>query len=603
MGKSDIQQILDGLDRRLALGEVDLGTYQSLKAKFTSLLVETPAKEPLDAAVVAMPVDVEALKCPGCMAPLSPPQDNFQTNVTCEYCGGTFALKTAAEEMERLRDDVRKWILETAARAGTGSAVDETSRQFIFRNKIWPQLKVTVDRSTEFYQANRFMPLFTFSLLSSLRSSPFNDALLLTPDITSLVDRLKSVVAQIQAPELVPFAVSDLEKGDLLALEISCMEIVHFSNIRSSLANFTTEGFERARTNLQAVRDQYLAASKTAAVVDASYGKFMQALSVRLSAVKKSVEILAQLMGASDGVAIEPMIAELESAARACEQAASDIESSGREPKETAPASEGCRNDAQVIQMLAECTRIYSQCAVEAGEDFPGFLNALAVAVDKVKMPESDINWLNSFLSNLRHYMSAKVSEIEIPVVSDFSWVEPLASAGVRRSIFSGNEAYNIRDQYILPFWMAELHFSEQKGTWIFKKGQAVQELLFMDATRQSGTCFIQSGDSHLARQCQQACASPVHVGQLALVVMPTVGAGNALKCMQTFIDGFEQYRGGFIKMISIVYLPSVIINYVNKKGERNEVLMPVVEMRSIPLNINRLKLGTQEILLAVKGE
>jgi len=473
----------------------------------------------------------------------------------------------------------------------------------IFRNKIWSHLKVTVDRSTEFYQANRFMPLFTFPLLSSLRNSPFNDALLLTPDITSLVDRLKSVVAQIQAPELVPFAVGDLEKSDLLALEISCMEVVHFSNIRSSLAKFTTDGFERARTNLQAVCDQYSAVAKTSAAVDASYGKFMQALSVRLSAVKKSVEILAQLMGASEGVAIESVVAELESAARACEQAASDIELSGRKPKETAPASEGCRNDAQVIRMLAECTRIYGQCAIESGENFPGFSNTLAASVDKGKMPESDINWLSSFLSNLRSYMSAMLGEIEIPVVSDFSWVEPLAAAGVRRSIFNGNEEYSIKDQLLLPFWMAELHFSEQKGTWIFKKGQAAQGLLFMDATRQSGACFIQSGDSQLARQCQQACASPGSIGKLALAVMPTVSTDSALKRMKTFIDGSEQYRGGFLKIMGVVYLPSVIMNYSNKKGERNEVLMPVVEMRSIPLSINRLKLGTKDILLAANGD
>jgi len=73
MDRSDIQQILDGLDRRLALGEIDLGTYQSLKAKFAVQLVETP-EQPLDSAVEAMPVDAVALKCPGCMAPLPVPQ-------------------------------------------------------------------------------------------------------------------------------------------------------------------------------------------------------------------------------------------------------------------------------------------------------------------------------------------------------------------------------------------------------------------------------------------------------------------------------------------------------------------------------------------------
>lgn len=598
MGRSDIQQILDGLDRRLALGEIDLGTYQSLKSKFATQLVET-TEQPLEAAVEAMPVDAVALRCPGCMAPLPVPQDKFQTSVTCEYCGGSFALKIASEEMERLRDDVRRWISETATKAGTSSIIDEASRQFIFHNKIWPQLTVTVDRAVEFYQATRYMPLFTFPILANLESSPFNDALLLTPDITSLVDRLKSVVAQIQSPELAPFAINDREKSDLLALEVNCMEVVHFSNVRFSLAMFTTDGFERARTNLHAVGGLYSAAAETSAVVDAAYGKLMLAQSTRLSADEKAVEILAKLMSQSEGVLIEPMVIELENAARNCEKAASDIESSGREPKETAPASEGCRNDAQVIQMLADCTRIYSQCAVESGEGFASFLGMLELAIDKVKTPESDINWLKSFLSNLRRHMGAVVSEIEVPVVSDFSWVEPLAAASVRRSLFSGNETYDVKDRLLLPFWMAEMHFSEQKGSWIFKKGQSAKGLMFMDATKQIGTCFILLGDSQLAEQSLRACESPGVIGQSALAVMPIVSADIALKRMKTFIDGSEQYRGGFVKMVDIVYLPSAIVRYVNRKGERDEVFMPIIEMRSIPVSINRLKLGTQEIVLA----
>ncbi len=201
-----------------------------------------------------------------------------------------------------------EWISETATKAGTNSIIDEASRQFIFHSKIWPQLKVTVDRAVEFYQATRYMPLFTFPLLVNLESSPFNDALLLTPDITSLVDRLKSVVAQIQSPELAPFAISDREKSDLLALEVSCMEVVHFSNIRFSLAKFTADGFERARTNLHAVGELYSAAAKTSAVVDASFSKFMKALSIRLSTAEEAVEILAKLMGPSEGVLTEPMV-------------------------------------------------------------------------------------------------------------------------------------------------------------------------------------------------------------------------------------------------------------------------------------------------------
>ena len=597
MDKAEIQQILDGIDRRLALGEIDLGTYQSLKGKFVSQLSQATVKAPLDAAVDSLPVVVVALKCPGCMAPLPAASNKTQTNVTCEYCGGTFALQTAADEMERLREDVRKWIFDTATQAGKGSAADEVSRTYIFREKIWPQLKVAVDRGTEFYQPTRYMPLFAFPLLLSLKNSPFQDAILLTPDITSLVDQLRSVLAQIQAPELTPFVLGDHEKGSLQALEVSCMEIVYFSNIRHNIAMFTPEGFERARANLKAISELYSAAAKTWTISDPSYNKFLIALSVRLEAVERSVELLAELMAPNEGLMTDRIISELEDAARDCERAIAEIEVSGREAKETAPASEGSRNDAMAIRMLADCTRIYSQCAVESKEDFTEFVGTIAVAIDKAKTQESDANWLNMFLSNLGRYLSAMAGDSEEPIVSDFSWAESAAAAGARRSFLDGNETTYTQDHMLLPFWVAEIPISEQKGR-LFKKGQEAKGWVFMEASRPSNFCFLELGDSSLAGQCLKAFESPQSASQFAMVA-PTVSSDTALKYVTTFIHGSKLYCGGIVKMIGIVYLPAVLVRYVNRKGERRVTMLPGAEPHLTKLVISKLQLGTRKLMIA----
>lgn len=597
MNKTKLQQVLDGLDQRLALGEIDLGTYQSLKAKFSAQLVETPLQAPLDAAVDAMPFKVVALKCPGCMAPLPAPSDRTTNNVTCEYCGGTFALQTAADEMERLRADVRKWIAETAAQAGKGSTVDEASRSFIFQEKIWPQLKLTVDRSTELYQTTRYLPLFAIPLLLSLRSSPFQDALMLTPDIGSLADQLKSVLAQIQAPELAPFAVSEREKSNLHMLEISCMEVVHFSNIRHSLAKFSPEGFSRTQINLRAAIELYDAVATTSDALDKSYSSFMFALSIRLGAVGKAVEILAKLMGSGGGLITDRLISELESAANDCERAASEIEVSGRQPKETAPASEGSRNDAQVIKMLADCIRIYNQCAAESEEDFADFLGTIAAAVDIVKTPESDANWLNAFLSNLSSYMLATTSDGEKPIISDFSWAETVAITGVRRSFLNGNETFEIQDRFLLPFWVAEIPISEQKGL-LLKKGKEAKGLVFVEASRQRDFCFLELGGSSLAEQCLRAFESPQSAGEFSLIV-PTVSSDTAVKYAKAFISSSKLYCGGVIKMIGILYLPAVTVRYANRKGERKVTLLNGSELHSTELAVSKLKLGTRKLMVA----
>ena len=301
MDKTKIKELLEGLDCRLALGQIDLGTYQTLKAKFSSQ-IEAQDGPPLEAAVSAMSVQAVALKCPGCMASLLPPPDPEQTRVKCEYCGGTFVLQTAANEVERLRGDVRKWIAEVAGQSSSGSVIDEASRQFIFRDKLWPQLKVTTDRATELYQITRYLPLFTFPLLDHLGSSPFHDALVLTPDVTNFVDRLKSIVAQIQAPELLPFTVGERDKNNLHMLEVSCMEIAHLSNVRHSLITYDTEGLCRTRANLRALGELYSAAGKNSAAFEPSYAKFTHAMANRVSAVDKAIEVLTGLLRPGEGV-------------------------------------------------------------------------------------------------------------------------------------------------------------------------------------------------------------------------------------------------------------------------------------------------------------
>jgi hypothetical protein len=342
------------------------------------------------------------------------------------------------------------------------------------------------------------------------------------------------------------------------------MEVVHFSNIRYNLAKFTPEGFNRTQVNLRAASELYTAAAKTSEALDTSYSKFMLALSVRLDAVERAVGLLAKLMSPSEGHITVRFISELESAAEDCERAASEIEASGREPKETAPASEGSRNDAKVIRMLADCTRLYSQCAAESGEDFTEFLSTITVAVDKVKTPESDANWLNAFLSSLARYVRAMGGDSDEPIVSDFSWAETAATAGIRRSFFDGNETFEVQDRLLLPFWVAKIPLSEQKGL-VFKKGQEAQGLVFMDASRKSNFGFMEPSSSSLAGQCLKAFESPRSAGQLALVV-PTVSADVALKQVKTFISGSKLYCGSIVKMTGIVYLAAVIVRYANKK-------------------------------------
>ena len=177
---------------------------------------------------------VKVIKCPGCMAPLPQGAPEIKV-VTCEYCLNTYTLQEAENETEKLRNEVKKWISDIAGNKGVG-VIDELSRLHIYRNSLYPPIRIAAERATEIYQPVRYLPLISFPLIDSIPRNPFQEALSYTPDIKILAENLKGVVSQIQAPELAAFAVGDSEKIQLKFNEVSCLELVYLSNMRHGVA-------------------------------------------------------------------------------------------------------------------------------------------------------------------------------------------------------------------------------------------------------------------------------------------------------------------------------------------------------------------------------
>lgn len=595
MDTAETRRILDSLDRRLALGEIDIGTYNQLKAKFSAEL-DSP-EDPLSAILGALSKEASALKCPGCMAPLLLPSDLSLTSVVCEYCGGTFALQAATEEMEHLKDDIRKWIAEVAGTAGVGTTVDEASRRFIFQEKLLPSLRVGADRATEMFSMIRYQSLFSFPLLDHLPSSSFHQAVQSTPDLNHLVDRVKSTVARVQSPEIEVFVVGDKGKADLYTLEVQCQETVYISNARRHLLSFSADGMQKARTNLQALTDLYGRVSSLSSAVESSLAKFSSGLVTRLTAVEEAVGILGHLQSNPEGVMIDQIAANLESAAVKCEQALAQIESAGRQPKEQVPAAEGTRTDAQTIRLLASCVKLFGDCGGEAGESFTSFLTALGEMVDCAKESSSDLTWLSGLLAHLVRQRNTTSEEGAFPVVYDFSWVDSRALSSIHSSLFGGKESVEAEKQLFLPFWVAELNFSQQRGV-IFKKGRVAETLLFLDATRHSEQCFAVPLDDPLSGQCYNAGASSIGIDAEIPKIVPVVNAEHALSRMKRFVSSTEGYIGGHVKLLNIYYLPAVVVRYYTKKKERTEVLLPSGSIQIKPFQSKKIQLGISELML-----
>lgn len=596
MDTAEMEKILDALDRRVALGEIDISTYKQLKAKFSART--DYSEEPVSATLTALPKEAVSLQCPGCMAPLPVPGDPSQVSVTCDYCGGTFALQTASEEMDRLKSEIRKWISQVAGNAGVGTTVDEASRKFIFNDKLLPPLKNAADRATDVFSLTRYQSLFTFSLLTRLSSSPFHYALQSAPDLTHLVDKIRETVVRVQSPEIRVFAIGEKEKYELHALELRCLEVGYLSNVRHHLANPTSDGFQKAKTNLRALNELYNTTGQLVSSIDPASAGFSKALAARMGLLEEAVTVLEDLFSGSDGVMTDYVADNLELIATRLEQTAFAIEATGMRPREAVPAAEGTRNDADSIRIFAISVRFYGQCGAEAGIPFTRLLASLEEVVEEAQTPSSDVRWLSAFLSNLTLHMESIAGEAPLPIVSDFGWAEGKMVSLVKSSFFGGKESVQGEMKILLPFWVAELEFPQQKGV-IFKKGASASGLILTEAMRYNKQCFVIASDDLLSNQYYDAIRSRTTIGYSTPAIAPVVGSDDALKYMKQFISSTQGYSGGSVRQLHLAYLPVVIARYYTQKSERREILTPSNSIILSKFDPQPINIGTKEVLFA----
>lgn len=594
MDNTELEKILDALDRRMALGEIDIGTYKQLKAKYSSKVSHN--EEPVSAALSAIPQEAVSLQCPGCMAPLPLPSDSSQVSVICDYCGGTFMLQKAADEMDRLKNDIRKWISQVAGSAGIGTTIDEASRKFIFNDKLLPPLKTATDRATDIFSLARYQALFTFPLLNKLPSSPFNQNSHSASNLNNFVDKIKDTVARVQSPEIKIFALGEKEKYELHILEVRCLEAGYLSNVRHHLANPTPDSLQKAKTNLHALNELYNTTNQLVSSVDMPLAKYSEALANRMKSLEEAVNNLEDLFSSSDGVMTDYVADKLELIAEKLEYTGSAIEATGMNPRDTVPAAEGTRNDAESIRILANCVRFYGQCGAETGVSFPTFLNNLEEIVDIAKTTSSNLKWLSAFLSNLILHVESLVGEASFPIVSDFSWSEGRMLTLVKSSFFGGKESVEGDKKLLLPFWLAELDFSQQKGM-IFKKGQMASGLIITEAARHNNQCSVISSGDPLMDLCGNAVKARSSIGHSTPAIIPVVGSDDALKSMKKFISSTQGYAGGNAKHLQLIYLPIVVAKYYTQKSERREIVAPSNSINLSTFDIKSLRIGSREVI------
>ena len=571
MSPQELTQLLDGLDRRLALGEIDLGTYSSLKSKFTSQgngQTSTSGTAVLETTVSSMRKEAVALRCPSCMAPMKPPESSERSVVTCEYCGGSFALQTAQSEMDQLKSGIRKWISELAGSAGTGGNVDEAARRFIFNDKLLPSLKLEANRAVEVYAFSRHQALFSFPLIDSLGNTPFQQAIASAPDLTHIVSRVKMVIARVQDPEVIGFAVGEPAKANLNFLETNCQEIIYLSNARKTLSGYQPDGFAKSATNLRAAHSLYQKAANSISATDKQLAALLNGLSNRTKAVGEAIDILASVLRDNPATDVQHLSNQVAALAAACDQAANEIEQSGRDPRETVPAVEGSRADASALRIFSKVLQLYYVADPDRGESFVSYLQNCQALISSARSNDKSLVWLDEFTNHLSQILAAVSGEGKLATINRFEWAQGKADAGIQSSLFGGSETVVIDRRVLVPFWLAKLCSSEQKG-FIFKKGREVESRLLLDASKTSGAFVRPEANTDASTQISTSLQNRSPLGG-ATVLAPVLGKAAAIKRFKEIIQSTPEFAGGYAELQEIIYLPVAVAKYTGKKGVRS---------------------------------
>src|SRR5205823_6099764 len=123
--------------------------------------------------------------------------------VRCEYCGATFTIDKAETEDTRLHDELRRWLDSLVAIGAASGTVDAASRRFIFAERLFPALRLEVDRHLEAFDSLRQVSLCIFGQnAGSGVAGPTGER---APIVDSVA--LRRVLARVEAAEVRSFAV------------------------------------------------------------------------------------------------------------------------------------------------------------------------------------------------------------------------------------------------------------------------------------------------------------------------------------------------------------------------------------------------------------
>lgn len=396
---------------------------------------------------------------------------------TCEFCLQPFNVQDAHREQARLVDEIKAWVEQRVGATGPASGVDVASRAYIFQQKVLPDLRRDVDRALERLGGFGQFPLVTVPVRAPVQQTHQPNPLVM---YRREILGLKGLKARLSSEDVTSFATREADKLAIRFMDRHLTSLVHLSNVAEAAASRTAEGYAAAQRNLQLLSEEVAQSITTEGAQDPALGWFLGALQQRYRCLSEVCR-LCEEAGSPNPISGAALADRADAVAAALTETAQRVEASNYAPADSMPVVVAVHQEAAATRALGRWLRAYDQITNRAHVPFPAFV----ADVDPLTCggslpPESQAELLEA----VGFVLNAARGAASAPAVGDFSWVGAWAENHRQKKslgMFGVDEQITSVDQYLAPFWVADVSFSRAQGA-VFTSGQEQRAVVVLDA-------------------------------------------------------------------------------------------------------------------------
>jgi len=460
------------------------------------------------------------VRCPSCNAAQGVRERGAYV---CEYCMTQFTVENAIAEQARLLEEIKTWVGQRIGSQNMVGGVDSSSRSFIFREKLFPDLRREVERSLEPF------------------GGAFADVSIPTPverimrpdDRPKFVNNRQSALAlkglrvKVANEDVLSFATNENERAGLFELDHQITGLINLSNALEALHEQDREmAYVVARRNLETMA-KLLREKLGEALPSPDRRKFFAAALAyyqrlcEFCRISEGLYTCSPIQAEQTRLRLKELITKMTTAGQeleACEYnalEALDMASSLQKQTESSQTLDRWLGQFELLAQCwdggfvpwVECLRPYCHApspAEEADLMEAGVALLLALRGDRPVLLNQDGAWISDWFESKRKKRTF--------------------------GIFGDEERVADRQDFLLPVWIAKVrHASAQVGMFV-SKGVESQGYFLISA------CSFKLEDVVLIENVANRFIERLSEGQSlkgCAVAMPRLSAGRAYALFQ----------------------------------------------------------------------